>query len=955
MTLNKLALCGIIAGLTASTAVDDLDAAILQDILEAYTEHQPSTCTGDAATSTSYTYAFPGTNLDSNWHEEFVQYEQDLFLASMSHTDANNRSWTIRLGQGGNMYSHFCPDLHGESMPPQAHANAPWIDEVHQSVSVNNNLNGQVGECNGETCPAYFIHGAGTYQKDDPYTSTPFYSQSLAKSCDGATCTFAAWGQQAHLTTVFTSPIITLNRFTNCGDGIIEHTEMIYNFAPAGSSPHLIDQSYFNVPWSGVRASNLPIALEPDPTTGELSYEDPDTVDYCPLCGWGNDQPEGPQGRCARADLQDLGGYTSFVGNGLYVNRPADEQKQYLWCRKPNVNCSGNASTCMATPEECYDAGGEPKAGYTPVILEVPANSTPQCEDRGEFHNGYELKCKMRRTGFGHTTPYLSAATVNDPCAPWAGTDTKMGFYRSDTNEGFEATFIRHWSYSPAAQWMYFRVDAADFNTARDMVHSVFDNTGNNQVLPVQFQATPPATSSNDVPLDYNPGALPSVTFVAGDGVSSLTPGDFRRRLGSSNRDYYVYTNNYYGGQAKLEAGYALSKRAFFFASELSSVKATADSLKSNVVYDLIEETRYNPRAIDLYKSGTSFDAVAATSAQGTSTTCTSPSATLECSGFSTPTPGYSPIFYVTCGSSSYLGPDPHFFTPGNGETFTFPGMSNNNDEKIRSYACEGQDASVRPTWKLIGFFDPSCVMLGPGLAYDDEICVEPSEEPSSQPSSTPSLHPSSEPSSQPSVTSSSQPSAGPSSQPSSKPSLQPSSEPSLSLEPTPSPSEAPSQPVRKYIWCKRPGGCNSSNEATCMAGPGECYTESGYGSVKAGYTPIELKVFANTHTQCRDRGHYGAEHELRCKFHTTGFGRTKPYLRPPAGSTMGFYREDNGKGFEATFIRHWSWRIGGTWVYLRVKAPNYRAARDIVNNSMNNVGNDQPLPVRFEMRSLFE
>ena len=230
MTLNKLALCGIIAGLTASTAfnVDDLDAAILQDILEAYTEHQPSTCTGDAATSTSYTYAFPGTNLDSNWHEEFVQYEQDLFLASMSHTDANNRSWTIRLGQGGNMYSHFCPDLHGESMPPQAHANAPWIDEVHQSVSVNNNLNGQVGECNGETCPAYFIHGAGTYQKDDPYTSTPFYSQSLAKSCDGATCTFAAWGQQAHLTTVFTSPIITLNRFTNCGDGIIEHTEMIY-------------------------------------------------------------------------------------------------------------------------------------------------------------------------------------------------------------------------------------------------------------------------------------------------------------------------------------------------------------------------------------------------------------------------------------------------------------------------------------------------------------------------------------------------------------------------------------------------------------------------------------------------------------------------------------------------------------------------------------------------------
>ncbi len=232
MMLHKLALCGIVAGrLTTSSAwnVDDLDAAILQDILEAYTDHQPSTCTGDAASSTSYTYDFPGTNPDSDWHEEFVQYEEDLFLAAMTHTDDNNRSWTIRLGQGGNMYSHFCPDLHGESMPPQAHISAPWIDEVHQSVSANENLNMQEGECNGDTCPAYYIHGAGTYQDDVDYTSTtPFYSQSLAKHCDGATCTFAAWAQQAHLTTIFTSPIITLNRFTNCGDGIIEHTEMIY-------------------------------------------------------------------------------------------------------------------------------------------------------------------------------------------------------------------------------------------------------------------------------------------------------------------------------------------------------------------------------------------------------------------------------------------------------------------------------------------------------------------------------------------------------------------------------------------------------------------------------------------------------------------------------------------------------------------------------------------------------
>ena len=689
--------------------------------------------------------------------------------------------------------------------------------------------------------------------------------------------------------------------------------------------------------------------MEPDPYSGELSYADPNTVDYCPMCGWGLDEPGGAQGRCARDNLQNLGGYTSFVGHGLYVNRPAADQKPYLWCRKPDVDCSTNASTCMAKPDECYNGDNSPKEGYTPVVLEVPADSSPQCEDRGEFADGWELQCKMRKTGFGHTTPYLSSSTVNDPCAPWAGADSKMGFYRADTNEGFEATFIRHWSYSPSNQLMYFRVDAPSFAEARDMVHSVFDNTDKIDVLPILFQATPPTITN--APADYDPGALPSVTFVAGDGISSLTPGNFRRRIGSSNRDYYVYTNNYLGD---LKAGYALSKRAFVFASELESAKATADDLKSKVVYDLIEDTRYNPRAIDIYKSGASFDAVAAASVQGTSTTCsTSPSATLVCSGVSTPKPDYSPFFYVTCGDSTYLGPDPYFFTPGNGDYFTFPGMSNDNDKKIRSYACEGQDGTIRPTWKLVGFFNSACYSsVGSDVTYDDDICVAPSEEPSSLPSSQPSSQPSS----------SGVPTPEPSPQPSSTLSLQPSSSLVPTPEPSPEPSSQPSlQPspaqtlTKKYLWCSKPGGCNSSNEASCMALPSECYTENGYGSVKPDYTPIELFVLPNTTPQCRDRRQYGTDRELKCKFHTTGFGRSRPYIRPPAGSTMGFYREDTNMGFEATFIRHWSWRSHGQWVYLRVKAPDYVTARNLVHANLNNGGNSQPLPLKFEMREIFE
>lgn len=226
---QQLALCGLLASLTASTAFDvnSLDAAILQDVLESYTEHEASTCTG-AAGSTTFTFDYPGLNAASEWYPDFEAFEEDVFLAAMSHTDAGNKSWTIRLGQGGNMYSHYCPNMHGETMPPQAHTDAPFIDEVHQSVSVNGYLNFGEARCNGQNCPANFVHGAGTYQRDPPYTNVPFYSQSVAKHCAGDSCTFASWGQQAHVATIFTSSVMTFNKYTNCGNGIIEHTEVVH-------------------------------------------------------------------------------------------------------------------------------------------------------------------------------------------------------------------------------------------------------------------------------------------------------------------------------------------------------------------------------------------------------------------------------------------------------------------------------------------------------------------------------------------------------------------------------------------------------------------------------------------------------------------------------------------------------------------------------------------------------
>ena len=54
-----------------------------------------------------------------------------------------------------------------------------------------------------QTGKSYFIHQAGTYQRDGQ--DVPFYSPSIAKHCTGDTCYFASWGQHAHVPTPFHS------------------------------------------------------------------------------------------------------------------------------------------------------------------------------------------------------------------------------------------------------------------------------------------------------------------------------------------------------------------------------------------------------------------------------------------------------------------------------------------------------------------------------------------------------------------------------------------------------------------------------------------------------------------------------------------------------------------------------------------------------------------------------
>jgi hypothetical protein len=139
--------------------------------------------------------------------------------------------------------------------------------------------------------------------------------------------------------------------------------------------------------------------------------------------------------------------------------------------------------------------------------------------------------------------------------APWLQGGT-MGLYREDTGAGITIPYIRHWSWSPSNEYMYFSVYSQNLTEAQYLVNNMFDNRGNTtHALSLRFETFPPGETFPGP--SYDPGALNAVTFVYGDGdeYGVTVPGAGRRRMGSSSRDYTVFTINWWASGARLTPG----------------------------------------------------------------------------------------------------------------------------------------------------------------------------------------------------------------------------------------------------------------------------------------------------------------------------------------------------------------------------------------------------------------
>lgn len=196
--------------------------------------------------------------------------EETVFHRAMLYTDASDslNSYALRIGKGGHIYSMI--GAFGESIPPQYRPQpwvqdsygggtsyAPWVDEVWQMVSVDGSLNNPPDS-------SYFIHQSGVYLKT-PSQTQPFFSPILSEFYDENKQSYSIinWGQQAHtedlLNVDHRSGLLYYSKYTHIGHGILEVDQMIYNFGTD-------NMNFINVPWGGVRNSNLDHFFISDPT-----------------------------------------------------------------------------------------------------------------------------------------------------------------------------------------------------------------------------------------------------------------------------------------------------------------------------------------------------------------------------------------------------------------------------------------------------------------------------------------------------------------------------------------------------------------------------------------------------------------------------------------------------------------------------------------------------------------
>ena len=595
------------------------------------------------------------------WDETAVKYEDDLFLAQISHKEANaNRSWTIRVSTAGNMYSFVGP--FGEAVPPQYHVDGPFVDEVWQSVMVHNAKNNQP-PLNKKN----FIHQAGAYYKDcttadgvhcnnpetagdypaGDYMRRPYFSPSVARHCEGRQCSFASWGTQAHVPTPFTSGALYMNKYTDCGDGVLEFTQLVYNFGADRFD-------YSNMPWGGVRRSVFQ-DLRVSQSNGAERHED---ADY-PMQHWGQTSPPSYMPL-----LKDTGGYVTFAEN--------------LVCE----TCTAFSMPCGNGAKQVVDC-----ASANSIQLSLVFKGCSESADHTSSRGQLTIRCSL-------------AATVDLGGAGCSG--CTLDFTNAETGAIIPVKGVLHWSWQGAS--IYFFPDSSVSD-----VQAAFPNPSTVTVSRADRGKAP----EENLALSYVMGVNAEQQVSGHNGLNYVSVNHGPRIRygtgGSMRRDYLVWTMNPY---VDIEQGDTYAVRHYMITDKYAGIGARASEWVSEVSQRQRAAGQLPGRSVTLYSADN-----ATFGATVNGSTCAAADAVQVCSGSTTPQDSAQPpLFAITCGSQRYVGSDLYHFAP----------LRSSDSDAIRAYVCRDQDASVRPSIDLLGWFpDGACAALQ-DAAYQEAYCVAP-------------------------------------------------------------------------------------------------------------------------------------------------------------------------------------------------------------------------------------
>eukprot|EP00587_Corethron_hystrix_P003389 CAMPEP_0113328226 /NCGR_PEP_ID=MMETSP0010_2-20120614/19873_1 /TAXON_ID=216773 ORGANISM="Corethron hystrix, Strain 308" /NCGR_SAMPLE_ID=MMETSP0010_2 /ASSEMBLY_ACC=CAM_ASM_000155 /LENGTH=852 /DNA_ID=CAMNT_0000189473 /DNA_START=133 /DNA_END=2692 /DNA_ORIENTATION=+ /assembly_acc=CAM_ASM_000155 len=707
--------------------------------------------------ATESSFIFESSQAESEWFEGFpgssekygspwFNLEPYVFNARMVHQDPSvNRTWTMRLGTGGNIYSLVGPM--GETVSPQRRDDSPWIDEVWHSVCSDPLKNQQ---------KHFMIHGAGSYQYDASYgqdtgipvRERPFYSPSLGKYChdEDGECGFAAWPQHGPIPTGWESTVINFNRYKNCGNGVIEYTSVHHNNMGNDFWPARIDN-----PLASIRFSNLRDVVVTDKKDGEEIIEPhelgrydldvafkkkaTDTLGYITFA---QDLPSKNTGKYPLKDGVNIVIHPLGCRNG-----PPD-----LWgykilvvmCRiEPTVedNTSTRAAlTFRGTPKpvslpnvvfkfKTYGSGAYCRPFGSDVMCRLDESSMNNYKN-GEGNANIIKFTSVYGATFTLTNgvknwaiefngiysliykpgPDSSASTVNsvitgDPLAYTLSAERPPGAGGDVHAKNGTPQLILHIK-DTGAWWMYFKPDP---------IPGVSDLGAymNNKFIP---GSTIEVLWNTGMPTDHNT----ALTHVYGNEFSrvrGLTEGWPLVWVGNANegtkpRDLNVYSlvttanDNYEGGSHYY--------RQYIIIDNFVGMSEKAQSWVDEVItdnYTVKKDWHSTPvgQTIDLIVSnGKTIVAKIGTNEE---------SATQKvCSGSTTPNVNSKALFEVVCGDASYIGSDPYHFAPN----------LQSGDKK--PYICSN-DNTVRGTWTLLGFFpDSACAQIETGYTFDQTECI---------------------------------------------------------------------------------------------------------------------------------------------------------------------------------------------------------------------------------------